>query len=107
MINWSRVNELRSEVGAEDFQDVVHLFLEEVDDALLRLGSNESPDATAADLHFLRGSAVSLGFSVFSDLCEKAEVRSVVSSADISEILEIYEKSKAEFLAGLPDQVAA
>ena len=30
MIDWQRVNELRDEVGAEDFEEVVDLFLEEV-----------------------------------------------------------------------------
>ncbi|WP_442970022.1 hypothetical protein [Roseovarius sp. ZX-A-9] len=31
MIDWSRVAELRSEIGAEDFDEVVELFLEEVE----------------------------------------------------------------------------
>ena len=29
MIDWARVSELRDEVGAEDFDEVVELFLEE------------------------------------------------------------------------------
>ena len=31
MIDWSRVSELREEVGEEDFAEVVELFLDEVD----------------------------------------------------------------------------
>ena len=34
MIDWTRVSELRDEVGAEDFDEVVELFLEEVDEAI-------------------------------------------------------------------------
>ena len=34
MIDWSRVNELRDEVGAEDFEEVVELFLEEVEEVI-------------------------------------------------------------------------
>ena len=32
MISWERVNELRDEVGQEDFLEVVEIFLEEVDE---------------------------------------------------------------------------
>ena len=37
MIDWARVSELRDEVGAEDYDDVVELFLEEVDEAIVAL----------------------------------------------------------------------
>ena len=33
MIDWTKVTELREEIGDEDFQEVVELFLEEVDGA--------------------------------------------------------------------------
>ena len=35
MIDWARVSELRDEVGPEDFEEVLHLFLEEVEDVVL------------------------------------------------------------------------
>ena len=34
MIDWARVSELRDEVGEGDFDEVVELFLEEVDEAI-------------------------------------------------------------------------
>ena len=37
MIDWARVSELRDEVGAEDFDEVVELFLEEVEEAIAAL----------------------------------------------------------------------
>jgi hypothetical protein len=37
MIDWACVSELRDEVGAEDFDEVVELFLEEVDEAIVAL----------------------------------------------------------------------
>ena len=37
MIDWASVSELRDEVGAEDFDEVVELFLEEVDEAIIAL----------------------------------------------------------------------
>ena len=37
MIEWDRVAELRDEVGAEDFAEVVELFLDEVEATLARI----------------------------------------------------------------------
>lgn len=37
MIDWARVSERRDEVGEEDFDEVVELFLEEVDEAIAAL----------------------------------------------------------------------
>ena len=61
MICWERVNELREEMGADDFQEVVGLFLEEVEEVLVRLQSNPDPAAYEQDMHFLKGSAMNLG----------------------------------------------
>lgn len=101
MIDWSRVVELRDEVGCEDFEEVVSLFLEEVDEAMTRLFAGVDADSLAADLHFLRGSAVSLGFSEFSNRCSAAEKAVACSADDLDAIKDIYRRSKNEFLAGL------
>ena len=37
MIDWKRVSELREEVGEENFDEVIDLFLFEVEDELARL----------------------------------------------------------------------
>ena len=34
MIDWERVRELRSEIGADDFAEVVEMFLSEADEAV-------------------------------------------------------------------------
>ena len=34
MIDWDRVSELRDEVGAEDFLEVVEMFLDEVNEEI-------------------------------------------------------------------------
>lgn len=67
MIDWTRVAELRAEIGAEDFDEVAELFLMEVEDTLSRL-SRASADVTQMQelLHFLKGSALNLGFSDMS-----------------------------------------
>ncbi len=62
MIRWERVNELRDEVGADDFKEVVDLFLEEVEEVIERLRDSPDPTRFEEDFHFLKGSALNLGF---------------------------------------------
>ena len=53
MIDWARVSELRDEVGAEDFEEVVQLFLAEVEDvarSILMLMGRDAPMVTGAML---------------------------------------------------------
>ena len=104
MINWKRVNELRDEIGPEDFAEVVELFLEEVEQVIDKL--REAPDfeKLGEDLHFLKGSALNLGFRSFSILCQTGETASsegTADSVDIGAILASYEASKIEFQAKL------
>lgn len=110
MIDWSRVDELCEEVGPEDFDEVVELFLEEVEEVIARMRS--APDLTQLeqDLHFLKGSALSLGFAAFSDLCQDGERLSAEGQAeavDVAAIVAEYERSKTAFLAELPTRLAA
>ncbi|MEM8731523.1 MAG: Hpt domain-containing protein [Pseudomonadota bacterium] len=110
MIDWARVGELRDEVGAEDFEEVVNLFLEEVEDVVNCLQNGRDPDALAAQLHFLRGSASNLGFQGFCTLCLEAEQKvagGYATAEDISEVLFAYFDAKAKFLEGLPAALAA
>ncbi|MGJ8615953.1 MAG: Hpt domain-containing protein [Sulfitobacter sp.] len=110
MINWTRVKELRDEIGPEDFDEVVDLFLEEVDEVTDRLKSALDPSTLEADLHFLKGSALSLGFSDFAALCQNGETTSgqgKFSDVDIVTILSSYDASKVVFLNQLPQVMAS
>ncbi|MDU9004254.1 Hpt domain-containing protein [Sedimentitalea todarodis] len=110
MIDWSRVNELCDEVGSEDFDEVVELFLEEVEEVIARLRTAPDPLQLEQDLHFLKGSALSLGFTTFSNLCQDGERVSADGQADsvnLAEIVAEFERSKAAFIAELPERVAA
>lgn len=108
MIDWARVGELRDEVGADDFEEVFELFLEEVEDVIMRLRTSPDPGQFAADFHFLRGSALSLGFAAFSDLCQDAEkIASDGGTPNVAGVLASYDISKSAFLAGLPEALLA
>lgn len=110
MIDWQRVATLRDEVGAEDFGEVVDIFLEEVDEVIDRL--KDKPDATTleADLHFLKGGAQGLGFKAFSDLCQTGETlcaKDAAQDVDVVTILDTYSKSRQLFMEELPTALAS
>ena len=109
MIHWARVNELREEVGAEDFDEVVELFLEEVEEVIDRLRQDVDLSQLEQDLHFLKGSALSLGFADFSSLCHDGEKQSAdghADTVDLSAIITGFSKSKTQFVAELSEQTS-
>ena len=99
MIDWDRVAELRSEIGADGFTEVLDLFLDEVEGVAMRLG--ERPEKLAADLHFLKGSAWNLGFAAFGAMCQQGERRANAGDAasiDVRAIIACYNQSKDVFM---------
>ena len=110
MIDWERVADLRSEVGEDDFFEVVDLFLEEVEEVIDRLTSSPEPARFEDDLHFLKGSALNLGFRHFSAVCQIGEKLAAVGKGDqvdIATVLASYRESKQVFLHDLPQRTRA
>ena len=104
MIEWDRVAELREEVGEEDFAEVVDLFQHEVAAVLARLRGTPSRDTLESDLHFVKGSALTLGFSDLVRTCQSGErlaAQAQYDAIDIGAVLASYEASMAEFIARL------
>jgi len=104
MIDWMRVDELRQEIGDEGFAEVVELFLDEVEEVVMRLAAAPAPESYEQDLHFLKGSAWNLGFADFGACCQEGErkaARGLATVADIAAAIENYDRSKAAFLGGL------
>lgn len=110
MIDWERVNALHEEVGPEDFGEVIDLFLEEVDTEIETLRNASNTAELGSKLHFLKGSALSLGFRKFSALCQEGEAalsKSSQTDIDVLALLECYQVSRAEFLANVSDRITA
>ncbi|MGB0901097.1 Hpt domain-containing protein [Halocynthiibacter sp.] len=102
MIDWARVEELKQEVGEDDFAEVVELFLEEVEETITRLKTEPDPNNLEDDMHFLKGSALNLGFAQFSDICQAGETAAANGQADLISLPDVftsYDNSKSEFLA--------
>lgn len=110
MIDWSHVQQLCQEVGPEDFEEVVDLFFEEVAEVIAKLESLTGRSSLAQDMHFLKGSALSLGFTQMSQLChsgEKAAANGNAQSVDLGAIIQCYADSKQEFMADYRLKLAA
>lgn len=104
MINWDRIKELRTEIGDEDFSEVVQIFLEEVEEGLTLLKACKTVEGRRKSLHFLKGSALNLGFQSFSSLCQTEEITAsegLGNQATLDRLVTCYEKSKRAFEAGL------
>lgn len=102
MINWDRVRSLRNEVGAEDFDEIVDLFFCEVEPAVSALADFETAEDLAARLHFLKSSALNLGFEDLSTLCargEHAAESGQTYTINLDQVSSAYQMAKARFRA--------
>ena len=103
MIDWSRVQELKQEIGEDDFAEVAEMFISEVEEVIDRMKATPDPATFEADLHFLKSSALNLGFSGLASLCQEGEHRSAAGEAaglDLAPVFLSYDASKAAFLSG-------
>lgn len=100
MIDWARVTELRDEIGPDDFDEVAELFLLEVEDTLSRLeGAMNDPPLMQEHLHFLKGSALNLGFREMSAICSAGEADAAQGrvTVDPMELKAVYRSSRTVF----------
>lgn len=101
-MDWTRVRELRDEVGADAFSEVLTLFLDETDDLARRLSGGADPARLADDMHFMKGAALNLGFDDLAAACHGGESlarRGRAAEVDVPAILACYARSRAALLA--------
>lgn len=102
MIDWTRVRELRDEIGDDDFGEVVVLFLQEADEVIARLGRNGRQRSVVEDLHFLKGAALNLGFRDLAGSCSEAErLIAADQSIDLAAIAARFLSTRTAFMNGL------
>lgn len=110
MIDWQRVEVLQGEIGEDGFGDVVNLFLEETDDVIERLAAVPYTGRLSADLHFLKGSALNLGFRNLAETCLECErhlIGGLSEQVNLTALTRVYAESRAAFLLGLAKYNAA
>jgi histidine phosphotransfer protein HptB len=102
MIDWDRVGHLRAEIGAADFAEVAEMFLDEADEVVARLQDGSPGPGLEAELHFLKGSALNLGFRELAGLCNTGEKKAASGEPfDVARVIQSYAASRAAFAAGL------
>jgi HPt (histidine-containing phosphotransfer) domain-containing protein len=103
MIDWERVDSLRDEIGMDDFAEVAGMFLEEADEVVARMRTSAAPGPKlAADLHFLKGSALNLGFSELAGLCSAGEkLADAGQPVNVDQVIQTYAASRTSFEARL------
>ncbi len=111
MIDWARANELVDEIGAEDFDEVMELFLDEVGLAITALEA-AGGDATIVEeqMHFLKGAALNLGFETLAQICMKGEKSASEGQPDVvssAEVRTCFESSAEIFARDRPSKLAA
>jgi HPt (histidine-containing phosphotransfer) domain-containing protein len=102
VISTARLDELKSEVGADDFAEIVSLFIAESDGIVGRLGGASTAAEAEELLHALKGSALNLGFDDLAALCREGEGREAGSAGwrtRVDRIVAVYEASKISLSA--------
>jgi HPt (histidine-containing phosphotransfer) domain-containing protein len=102
VIDWEQVKRLRNDVGHEEFDEIIELFLEEVESIVEKLRGPPVIEELENDLHSLKGSAMNLGFKQFSELCFDGEKKASEGNTDEIDIVAIttsFDASKAKFLS--------
>jgi histidine phosphotransfer protein HptB len=97
LVNMERLAALRGEIGDDGFDEVVEMFLQESDEVVTRLAAQGAGRMSDADLHFLKGSALTLGFDDLAELCRQSETGGQVTPARLQDV---WERSLAAFRAG-------
>ena len=110
MIDWKRVEELREEIGPDDFAEVAGMFLEEADETIAALGAGLAAGDVEGQLHFLKGSALNLGLADLAAVCQAGERQAAAGQGnlvDLSRVVAVYHASRGAFLGGLEQPSAA
>ncbi len=104
-VDWDRLNELRDDIGEEDFADVAIMFVGELQETLDRLTEGT---AIASDFHFLRGSASNLGFVALVAACLAAEAAcNDGQSPDLAAVRAAFAEAMAEVGPRVPALIRA
>ncbi len=104
MINWTRVEGLKQGFCDKGFDDVVEVSLEEVEAVIDRLKANPCVEDLEADMHFLKGCALNLGFEQLEKVCVDGKKRAATGNLEVSvihPILMTYDQFKSEFSSQL------
>jgi len=102
-VDWTRLRELREEIGDAEFAEVVDLFLAEAD-AMIDGLAGMAPSGYEAALHALKGAATNLGLTGLAALCaggERLAASGRPGEVRIAGVLTAYAAARAALVSGL------
>lgn len=103
MIDWQHIKELEADLGADAFPDLVVVFLDEISEAVQAIEPPATP--SEAQMHFLKGTALTLGFTDLGNRASDAETtlrNDPNAKLDLDELQSAYQSELAEFKARMP-----
>ena len=109
MIDWVRIDDLRSEIGKDEFLEVVDMFLEEADEVVARLTGLPDMAEVESQLHFLKGAALNLGLTDLAALCQSGERTAAAGNADLVDlhkVADVYSQSRQSLTDSLAHNLA-
>lgn len=107
MIDWSRLHDLCTDIGEEEFADLVLVFVTEMGERLTELAASPA-STTAEDFHFLRGSAANLGLSDMVTACHAGEAACRAGTMpDIAAVADAFGAAIAAIQAKMPEIASA
>lgn len=110
MIDWTRVFELKEEIGSAGFAEIADMFLQEAEEAVYALTGPLRADQAEAQLHALKGSALNLGLTELAGIChvgERLAASGQKDAFDPAQIVAVYHASRAQLLSGIATGSAA
>lgn len=99
MIDWQTASDLKQAIGTDVFNEVVTVFFTEADKTLTRMMAATTADGMKSELHFMKGSALNLGFSDLAQICQRLETRAEAGDTDLplAQVKTTYLASRDQF----------
>jgi histidine phosphotransfer protein HptB len=88
MLDLDQLETLRAEIGADGFAEVADLLVCEIADGITALGTQPTGADLSAQFHYLKGSALNLGFRDFAALCAQGEQGFPVDTAALQQVFD-------------------
>jgi len=88
MLDLDQLETLRAEIGADGFAEVADLLVCEIADGITALGTQPTGADLSAQFHYLKGSALNLGFRDFAALYAQGEQGLPVDTAALQQVFD-------------------
>lgn len=101
LVDLARLEELVADIGEEALPEIMDMFVAEVEDSLaaLRREERQAAGEIASEAHFIRGSALNLGFMALAEACGKVEKLAAAAPGTpvaTARIAALFDRSRAE-----------